>query len=79
MRIIKIGTTVFAVHRMYIKKKITGGRIEVCKVKTYQNIGGRIQCILKAIGSKIEVNTANYRIYHNLNDAILAISTKNKK
>lgn len=79
MKIRAVGTMVYAVHRKYVREKITGGRILVCKIRSYENVGGVIRAILKQIGSnKMEVSTEHYRIYHNLPDAIIAITTKKK-
>jgi hypothetical protein len=79
MKIRAIGTTVFAVHRKYVREKITGGRIIVCRVRTYANEGGRISIILRESGNKHEFSSRTHRIYHKLADAIIAISTTKKK
>lgn len=70
---------VYAVHRHYIKKKISGGRIVPCRIKTYVNDGGQIQTILKESGNKNEVSSRTHRIFHKLEDAIVAITTKKKR
>ena len=79
MKIRAIGTVCYVVHRKYVREKITGGRILVCKIRSYENIGGTIRAILKQIGSKAEISSSSHRVYYNLNDAIVAISTTKKK
>ena len=79
MKILNIGKTVYAVHRRYIREKLTGGVVVVCRVKTYINDGGTIRVILKTIGGKETITSANHRIFHKLEDAILSITTKKKK
>ena len=71
-----IGSKVFAVHIKYVEENITGGRIRVCRVKTFENRAGVIQPVLTAVGeSKSELDYKNHKIYYELDSAIEAIKT----
>ena len=75
---LKIGSMVYAVHKKYVKKEANeGGRIQVCRVKTFQNVKGIIMPVLTLVGnSKIEVSTKTHKAYVELSKAIDAIRTK---
>jgi len=71
---LKINSTVYAVHNTHANKKLPGGKIQVCKVKTFHNVRGSILPILKVVGSTAEVNDpTSYAIFINLSEAIDAI------
>jgi len=75
---LKIGSMVYAVHNKYVKKEANeGGKIQVCRVKTFQNVGGKIMPVLSVVGnSKMEVNTKQNTVYVELSKAIDAIRSK---
>jgi len=70
---LKINSTVYAVHKTYAGKKIPGGKLQVCKVKTFHNIHGKIIPQLKVIGTSAEVDPTTHKIYVDLPEAINAI------
>ena len=71
---LKIGTKLFAVHQVCANKKKPGGRIKVCRLKSFENIDGEIMPILTVIGnSKEECKAAVHSIFINLSEAIDAI------
>ena len=70
---LKINSTVYAVHQRSAGKKQHGGKIVVCKVKSFYNDRGKILPLLKAIGSTAEVYPGSYKLYLELSKAIDAI------
>jgi len=71
---LKIGAMVYAVHNKYVSKKASHGRIQVCRVKTFENKDGEIVPVLTVVGnSKQELIAASHSIYISLPDAINAI------
>jgi hypothetical protein len=70
---LKINSTVYAVHKTHADEKIPGGKIQVCKVKTFHNVKGKIIPQLKVIGTSAEVNPVTHKIYIELPKAIDAI------
>lgn len=74
MTIHKIGTQVYAVHKAYVDNKSIGGIVRVCKIKTYENIGGKILPVL-GIGksNEIKLDRMNHYIYDSLEEAVNAI------
>ena len=75
-----IGTKVYAVFKQYVDKKMSGGRVKVCKVKTFMNKQGEILPVLTEIGnSKREFDTDSHHIYYGLSEAVEAIRTKKEK
>lgn len=70
---LKINSTVYAVHERSAGKKQHGGKVVVCKVKTFYNHKGQILPMLKAVGSTAEVNPTSHKLYLELSDAIDAI------
>lgn len=77
MDVYKIGTVVYAVHKLYVSKKM-GAKVIPCKIIGYENVEGEIVPLLKAINFKTEIGSA-YTFYDNLNTAIQVITTKTKK
>lgn len=74
---LKIGTIVYAVHTKWAKENIQGGKIQVCRVKTFENKAGKILPVLTVVGnSRSELNTANHELFLELPKAIDAIRTK---
>ncbi len=73
---LKIGSQAFLVHKKYVDDKL-GGRIRICRLKTFQNVNGEIEPILTEVGnSKLEIDTKTHYLYLELSDAINAIRTK---
>ena len=74
--ILNLNATIFAVNKKYVDNKI-GGRIRVCRIKTYQNVGGSILPVLVEKGNvKEEISLNSHYLYMELSDAINAIRTK---
>lgn len=74
----KIGSQLFVVHKKYVDSNL-GGRIKVCRVKTYQNVSGDIQPVLTEVGNaKVEIDAKTHYLYVELTEAIDAIRTKKK-
>lgn len=72
----KIGAQMFAVHKKYADDNVRGGRIIVCRVKTYENKSGQVIPVLTEVGNaKREIPVDTHYFYHNLTDAIDAITT----
>lgn len=70
----KIGTTVYAVHKHYVKAKVKhGAKVIPCKIKGYENIEGSVVPMLKVIGNKMEVVATAYNLYSTTEDAIKVI------
>lgn len=73
---LNIGDLVYAVHKKYVDEKL-GGRIIVCRVRTFENSKGEIIPILTEVGNvKNRITSENNYIYHHINAAIDAIRTK---
>jgi hypothetical protein len=71
---LKIGTIIYAVHNKYVNRESGNGRIQVCRIKTYENKDGKIMPVLTLVGNtKTELITSSHTIYINLADAIDAI------
>lgn len=70
---LKINSTVYAVHNSHAGKKIEGGKIQVCKVKTFYNYKGEVIPELKVVNSSAIIKPTTYQLYINLSDAIDAI------
>lgn len=71
---LKIGAMVYAVHNKYVSKTATNGRIQVCRIKTFENKDGKIIPILTLVGnSKQELDATVHTVYIMLTDAINAI------
>ena len=76
LKIYPIGTKVFLTHKKWKDKKISGGRVIPCKVKSYENIGGNIIPICSEIGASKNTYTTNIHYLHiSIEEAVLAIST----
>ena len=74
---IKIGDKNYLVHSKYIKENLNGGRILVCKVKSFQNYGGKIMPIYTEVGnSKHSPDLSVYKPFTDIENAIEAIKTK---
>lgn len=73
----KIGSQMYAVHKKYATEKIMGGRIIVCRVKTFENRGGTVLPVLTEVGNaKREVSPTTHNFYDDVGDAVNAITTK---
>ena len=70
---LKINSTIYAVHKTHAGMKEPGGKIQVCKVKTFHNVKGKIIPQLKVIGTTAEVDPTTHKIYVELPKAIDAI------
>jgi hypothetical protein len=70
---LKINSTVYAVHNKHASKKLEGGVIQVCKVKTFYNYKEKILPKLKVVGSTAEINPTTHQLFINLSCAIDAI------
>ena len=73
-RHLKINSTVYAVHKKYVNKKVEGSRIQVCKVKTFYRHDEKVIPELKVVGSTAIIKPSTYKIYLQLSEAIEAIS-----
>lgn len=72
----KIGVQMFAVHKKYVDENLHGGRIIVCRVKTFENKVGEILPVLTEVGNaKREISPTTHYIYNHLESAIEAITT----
>lgn len=72
----KIGAQMFAVHKKYADENVRGGRIIVCRVKTYENKSGEVIPVLTEVGNtKREIPVDSHYFYHTLSEAIDAIRT----
>ncbi len=76
MIINKIGTRVYAVHKHYTTGKLQGGRIKICRIKTYANQAGKIMPVLAIVGQKEEIDNSTHCLHYTLVAAIEAIKTK---
>lgn len=75
--ILNINTQVFAVHKKYPDENLPGGRIKVCRVKTYKNVKGKVTMVLTEVGKpNVELSSDVLYLYRELKDAINAITTK---
>lgn len=75
--ILPINSKVYAVHKKYADSAtIQGGKVNICRVKTYQNKGGAIVAVLGVVGQKLELDDKTHYIYHDLQKAVDAIRTK---
>lgn len=73
---LKINSTIFAVNKRYVDNKI-GGRIRVCRIKTFQNIRSFILPVITEKGNvKDEINLNSHYLYIEIADAINSIRTK---
>jgi len=72
---LKINSTVYAVHKKHAGKKLEGGIIQVCKVKTFYNYKGEVIPKLQAVGSSAIINPETHQIYLLLSDGIRAIQS----
>jgi hypothetical protein len=79
MTIHKIGTQVYGVHKKYVDDNLKNGKIIVGKVRTYENIDGKVQAIIKEVGAPRMIDTRMYYIYTDLEVAVKAITTTKKK
>jgi len=70
---LKINATVYAVHNGHAGKKLEGGIILVCKVKTFYNHKTEIIPKLKVVGSTAVINPSTHQLFVHLSDAIDAI------
>lgn len=70
----KIGTTVYAVHKHYVKAKNKhGAKVIPCKIKGYENLEGTVVPMLKVIGGEMEVVSTAYNLYSTTEEAIKVI------
>jgi hypothetical protein len=67
---LKIGDKVYLVYKKYYDENITGARMYVCKVKTFENKQGKILPVLVEIGTKRELDP---RLYYMSKDPEVAI------
>ena len=73
---LKIGSQIYAVHRKYVDEKI-GGKIIVCRLKTFENRGGEIMPVLTEKGNaRYVIPAETHYVYVELSKAIDAIRTK---
>jgi hypothetical protein len=79
MKILDIGTRMYAVHKDYKDKGMEGGRVVVCRIKSYKNVSGKVVPILGEIGTKTEINPQTHYTYTDLGKAVDAITTEPKK
>ena len=72
---LNVGTKVFAVHKRYVDEKLSGGRVRICKVKTFIEKGGEIIPVLTEVGNaKMELDTTTHHLYYDMDLAIKAIT-----
>lgn len=72
----KIGSIMYAVHHKYPDENLAGGRVIVCRVKTFENRKGHILPVLTEVGNaKREICPITHLFFTNVTEAINAIST----
>lgn len=79
-KLLNIGTRMFAVGKTWVDQNAqdAGAKVIVCRVKTYQNVGGVVTPVLQEIGGKTCVTNINHYIYDTLAKAVDAISSTTK-
>jgi hypothetical protein len=75
MKILNIGTQMFAVHKRYVDQKLKNGTIIVCKIKSYMNYEGEIIPLLREVGGTIKPHPDTHYLFTDLKKAIKAITT----
>lgn len=71
-----IGAKIFLVHKKYVDEKITGGKIIVCRVKSFCNKSGQIFPVYSEVGnSKNSPDPASHYLYTDIKLAIEGIRT----
>ena len=69
-----LGSQMYAVHKKYQDEKINGGKVIVCRVKSFENKGGEILPILTEKGNvKRVVDPKSHYLFIELPKAIDAI------
>lgn len=69
-----LGSQMYAVHKKYPDEKLNGGKVIVCRVKSFENRGGKILPILTEKGNaKRTIDFKTHYLYKELNGAIDAI------
>lgn len=73
---LNVGTRVYAIHKRYVDEKLSGGKVKVCKVKTFQEKKGEIVPVLTEVGNaKQELDTTNHYLYWDMDVAIEALKS----
>lgn len=78
MKIQKINTLIYAIYNGYIGSKISGGRIRIGRIMTYQEMNGRILPVVKEVGTPHEINPLTNKFFATLEEAIAALKPKKK-
>lgn len=74
-----IGSRVFLVHKVYVEDKRQGGRILVCRVKSFCNLKGKIFPVYSEVGKTNHSPDASvHYVYKDIKKAINAIRTEPK-
>lgn len=73
MKLQKIGAMVYAIHNSYIKSKVSGGRIRIGRIRTYQEQDGRIVPVVQEVGTKYEIMPTTNKFFATLEEAIVAL------
>lgn len=76
---LKIGTQVYCVRKSYVDAKLSGGKIAVGRIKSYENRDGKIHPIVKEVGEPRIIDPVLHYIYTELDTAIAAIDNKKRK
>lgn len=77
MKIAKIGTVVYAVHKSYVdNQKLNNATIIPCRIRTYMRDEGKIFPVLRTVGSKSDLIKGFHYVYDTLDDAVKAITPK---
>ena len=77
---LRIGDKVYMVYKKYYDENLTGARMHVCKVKTFQNKQGEIIPVLVEIGNtKHELDPRLYYISKDPDVAMKYLVTKTTK
>jgi hypothetical protein len=70
---LKIGMTVYCVHKDYVDKNVNGAKVIPCKIRSYQNMEGTVQPMVRAVGSRNDLSLKNHTLYTDLDKAVKAI------
>ena len=76
---LKIGSQIYLVHKDYVNKNFNGSSIRICRIKSYQNVNGKVLPIVREVGSSNSIQAEYYITFQDLDKAIEAISNKKFK
>lgn len=77
---LKIGTIIYLVHKKFADSStLFGGKVIVCRVRSFCNREGKIFPIYREVGSKWSPDPNTHYVYTRIEDAIQAIRTEGLK